>query len=55
MSCTAPTLGQKSFGSEPQRIHTTRGSLMPLWNVYHPVNALSIEDRDAMAVKITDI
>lgn len=28
---------------------------MPLWNVYHPVNAFSIEDKDALAVKITDI
>jgi phenylpyruvate tautomerase PptA (4-oxalocrotonate tautomerase family) len=28
---------------------------MPLWTIYHPVNAFSPEDKDAMAEKVTDI
>lgn len=28
---------------------------MPLWKIYHPVDAFSIEDKDALAEKITDV
>ena len=28
---------------------------MPLWKIYHPVNAFSVEDKDALAEKITDV
>src|SRR3979411_229599 len=34
---------------------TTLENVMPLWKVYHPVGAFTVEDKDAFAEKITEL
>src|SRR5262249_60854951 len=54
---TTPEVQQPSFRSREWRSRQslTRRNQMPLWHIYCPENAYSVEDKRALATRITDL